>query len=460
MSLVDSPPLPTLANATTPERPLPILAALRAGRVSWMNTVPRAAYDEPIYEHRGGIGPSLLLVSDPDGVRRVLLDNMTNYPKAELPRRFAAMVLGDGLALSEGETWRAHRRIMAPAFEPRRLGVYAPGMTAQATALAARWRGRESGAVVDVLDEMSTLTLAIISEAMFSTSSPAIRDVVGAAMPEALALRPGLAALLPIVGRSQVKVLERRARTVFAPLDAAVEALIRQREQASGEGPDDLLSQLLRTRDAESGEGLSHREVRDQVVTIFLAGHETTSVALAWTWYLLSQHPEAEARLHAELAGVLGGRAPTGDDLQELPYTRAVIEEAMRLYPPLSSLFARQAVRDDVVCGRRVRAGQVLIVSPWIIHRHRLLWEEPEQFQPERFLEGRGAERPRFAYLPFGAGPRVCIGASFAMMEAVLVLATLAQQFRLRLAPGQRLELRHRATLRPTGGMRMALEGR
>jgi cytochrome P450 len=456
MNAIEPMRAPALANALTPDHPPPFWKHFSAQ--SWMDTVPRTAYEQPFYEHRGALGPTLLLVNDADALRRMLLENVGNYPKAELQRRFTAMALGGGLVLSEGETWRTHRRIIAPTFEARGLGTYAPGIVAQAAAVARRWRGLPEGSVIDVFVAMSALTLAIISEAMFSAGDEALGAVVATALEQALALRPGLLDFLPLIGPVRTQALERRMRSVFAPLDAAVGALIEARAEAMDSAPDDLLSRLIRARDADTGSAMSAAEVRDQVVTIFFAGHETTAVALAWIWYLLSQRPEAERRLHAELATVLGGRLPTTDDLPNLAFTRALIEEAMRLYPPLSSLFARQAVRDDVIGGRQIRAGQVLIVSPWILHRHRGYWDDPDGFDPDRFLDARAQDRPRYAYMPFGAGPRICIGAGFAMMEAVLVLATLGQHVRLELAPGPPVALRHRATLRPAAPLRATVK--
>jgi cytochrome P450 len=194
-------------------------------------------------------------------------------------------------------------------------------------------------------------------------------------------------------------------------------------------------------------------------VTMFFAGYETTSLALTWTWYLLSQHPAAEAKLHAEVDAVIAGRTPRHEDLAALPYTRMVIEEAMRLYPPGHTI-VREALADDEVSGHRVRKGGRVVIAPWLIHRHRRLWERPQNFEPERFSPERSAGRPRFAYIPFGAGPRICIGAAFAMAEAMLILATLAQRYRLRLKPGFAVEPQALVTLRPRHGMRMILERR
>jgi cytochrome P450 len=238
-----------------------------------------------------------------------------------------------------------------------------------------------------------------------------------------------------------------------------VDRLLTERGRAPDAEPKDLLARLIAARDSETGGGMTPKEVRDQVVTIFMAGHETTSLALSWTWYLLSQHPAVEARLHAELAEVLGGRPPTSDDIGNLRYTRMVIEESMRLYPPAHTT-GRQPIADDEILGHRIPAGVEVLILPWLLHRKPQLWENPTRFDPERFAPERAAERPRFAYIPFGAGPRICIGAAFAMTEATLILATIAQRYRLHLKADHPIEPQGLITLRPRYGIRMQLERR
>jgi cytochrome P450 len=315
--------------------------------------------------------------------------------------------------------------------------------------------------VIDIGEEMTRLTLEIISETMFSSDMDAMTDLVERTFREALArLEFGLLDALPVIGRMRMRRRIAEVHDVFKELDAAVADLIADRKRLGDGAPQDLLSRLVAAQDETSGVGLSAREVRDQVVTIFVAGHETTAVAMTWTWYLLSQHSADEARLHAEVDAVLGGRAPTREDLPNLAFTRMVLDEAMRLYPPAPGLSNRRAVAADTLCGQAIPKGAMIIVSPWVLHRHHALWERPERFEPERFSAARSVGRNRYGYIPFGGGPRVCIGMAMAMMEATIILASLAQRFRLELAPGAPIQLAPKITLRPKEPIKMILHKR
>ena len=245
----------------------------------------------------------------------------------------------------------------------------------------------------------------------------------------------------------------------FDEFDKSVDRLLSTRGRELNAEPKDLLDRLVAARDTETGGGMTAKEVRDQVVTIFMAGHETTAQALAWTWYLLSLHPQAEAKLHAELSTVLAGRTPRYDDLASLRYTRMVIEESMRLYPPAHTM-AREPIAADHILGHRIPVGALVLIVPWLLHRKPSLWEQPHCFDPERFSSERVFARPRFAYIPFGAGQRICIGAAFAMTEAMLILAMIAQRYRLRLKRGHPVEPQGLITLRPRYGLRMTLQRR
>jgi cytochrome P450 len=449
-----------LIGPAPPDRPVSLLKALKAGQDNPTAVIPRVAYREPVWSSSTFFG-NALLVSDPAGVKQVLLDRTANYPKAKLERDVLGAAFGEGLLTSDGEKWRSHRRIMAPSFDIRSLVSYAPTMAEQAQGQAKAWAVQKPGTTIDIADEMTALTLQIISRTMFSADAADMGDLVGETLKIGQdQLTFSLLDVLPLVGRWHIARMMHRVHKTFSALDGAIYRLIAARAKSPSEAPRDLLDRLIAARDNETGIGMRDDEVRDEVVIIFLAGHETTAVTMTFVWYLLSQHPEAEAKLHAELANVLSGRAPSYADLAKLPYTRMVIEEAMRLYPPAPALSARQAMEADEICGYKVRKGQMVVIMPWVLHRHEKLWDDPLVFDPERFTPERSAERPRFAYLPFGGGPRICIGAQLAMMEASIILATLAQKFHLRLAPAQDIELLARITLRPRDGIKMLLEPR
>lgn len=400
------------------------------------------------------------MVNDPAGVKRVLLDKVANYPKADMEREILSAAFGEGLLSSDGEKWRSHRRIMAPSFDIRSLVSYVPAMAALAEARANAWRA--SGfAEINIADEMTGLTLGVISRTMLFADANDLTAIVGDALKDGQdQFDFSILDMMPVIGRWHIERMIKRVHKTFFILDDAMYPLITARTKMAGDAPRGLLDRLIAARDSETGIGMTNREVRDEVVIIFLAGHETTAVAMTFVWYLLSQHPDVEAKLHAELESVLGGRAPAHADLAKLPYTRMVIEESMRLYPPAPGLSARQAAADDEICGRKVKKGQMVLIFPWVLHRHEALWDDPLRFDPERFAPERSAGRPRFAYLSFGGELRICIGAQLAMMEATIILATLAQKFHLRLAPAQDIELQARITLRPRDGIRMRLEPR
>lgn len=453
-------PAPTLAGPTPPAKPLGFFDVLRAAADNSLAIFPRAAYEQPILE-MSFLGQRSFLVSDPAAVKHVLLDRVENYPKGRQEVEALGALFGDGILTSDGETWRAHRRIMAPAFDVRALQAYAPAMARTTEAFLPRWGALADGAVVDIGEEMTRLTLEIISETMFSSDMDAMTDLVERTFHDATARMDfGLLDAVPFLNRARMRRRIADIHGIFGELDAAVAGLIADRQRQGSDAPQDLLSRLVAARDGESGAVMSPREVRDQVVTIFVAGHETTAVAMTWTWYLLSQHPDQLAQLHAELDSVLGGRAPTREDLPKLAYTRMVLDEAMRLYPPAPGLSMRSAVEADTLCGHAIPKGAAISLTPWVLHRHALLWDRPDRFEPERFSPARSVGRHRYAYLPFGGGPRVCIGMAMALMEATIILATLAQRYRLDLAPGDPIELSPRITLRPKQPIKMILRRR
>jgi cytochrome P450 len=432
-----------------------------ARQEGFFRALPRRVFEEPVV-----VGRTLIwtwaMVSDPAGVRRVLVENAANYPKTRMDLAFFAALFGGGLLGLEGEDWRRHRRIMAPAFDPRCVAGYGPAMAATLQTFLRRWDAMPDGAAIDMSDEMTLMTLEVISRTVFSADGMElmgmIRDMLLRGMHAAAGAN--MLDLLPMVGAVRMKARAKTLAQAAAPLDAAIEALLERRRALGKDGPVDLISRLLAARDAETGGRLTGKEIRDEIVTIYLAGHETTASTLSWTWYVLSQRPEHLARVQAELDETLGQRAPSADDLPRLVHTRRVVEEVMRLYPAAPALSARRALADDEVCGVKIRKGSAVSILPWVLHRHRRLWEEPEVFDPDRFSPERAAERPRFAYLPFGAGPRVCIGQVLAMNESVLALAALAQRYSARLAPGARVTPHANVTLQFRHGLPMILERR
>ena len=416
-------------------------AALRYGKVAYFRFGPRQGY----------------LITNPADVRHVLQDNARNYHKSPLYQKLR-MHLGNGLLTSEDEFWLRQRRIAQPAFHRQRVAGLAEVMAATAGEAAARWQTlAASGRAVDVDEEMMHLTRTVVVRALLGSDLGPYADRLDHAwtlINEYIGedfWSLGLTAWLPTPRRRRFEAARRLLRE-------AVDYVIAERRRDPAGSPD-LLSMLLAARDDDTGEGMTDEQLRVEVTTFLLAGQETTSLALTWIWYLLSQHPQALRRLEDELDAVLGGRPPEYADLARLPYTRMVIDEALRLYPPAWG-FSRQALGDDELGGYRLPRGWMAFVVPFVLHRLPSLWDEPEAFDPDRFSPERSADRPKFAYVPFGAGPRQCIGNQFALMEAHLIVATLAQRYRLRLLPGHTVEPWPLITLRPRFGMPMFIEHR
>lgn len=390
----------------------------------------------------------LVLLSHPDDIQRLLVTEQRNFVKGRALDR-VKMLLGEGLLTSEGARHLRQRRLMQPAFHRERIAAYGSVMAAYARQTADEW---QHGHVFDVHEAMMRLTRAIAGKTLFDLDVG--DDTGGVDEAITLSLQMYRFAVLPLGGLLEYVPLPfvRRVQRARARLDAWLVDTIRKR-RAEGGDRGDLLSMLLATRD-EEGAGMSDAGVRDEVVTLLVAGHETTAVALSWAWYLLSEHPAVEAKLHAELDAVLQGRTPTAADTPRLSYTRMVIAEAMRLYPP-AWIVERRALRDFTVRGLRIPQGSLVYASQYLVHRDRRWYPEPERFDPERWGPGREVERPKFAYFPFGAGTRVCIGEQFAWMEGMLILATIARRWRLQHDPGHKVALDPLVTLRPKFGMRM-----
>ncbi len=467
MTFTASRPLPSHPrDIIVPPAPIPRstapgpIALLRTLQRNPLETWTEAHFERPILTGRGLLGIGAV-VNEPGAIRRVLLDNVANYRKDALQKRVLNSGLSNGLLTSEDEQWRMQRRALAPLFTPRIVASFAPAMARNAAALAERWALLSPGETVDVQGAMARVTLEILGETIFSDGlerDPAeFLDAMSHFFATVGSL--GLADLLDFP--DWVPRLARlRSRSSMTFFESAVDAIINRRKGliARGEGvPDDLLTLLLRAQDPQTGTGLTDLEVKANIITFIAAGHETTANALTWALFLLSLSPEWSERVAAEADRVLEG--PPGAWAEQLVETRAVLEETMRLYPPVASL-SREAIGPDDLCGRRIRKGALVIIAPYVLHRHKLLWNHPERFDPSRFLPGTREAIDRYAYLPFGAGPRICIGAAFSLQEATIVLATLMRRFEVTPVRGHRVEPVQRITLRPKNGMPLAVRPR
>jgi cytochrome P450 len=416
-------------------------AARRFGDVAYLKIGPRQGY----------------LITNPADVRHVLQDNARNYHKSPLYQKLR-MSIGNGLLTSEDDFWLRQRRIAQPAFHRQRVSALAGVMAQAARETADEWQSIASqGRPVDVSDEMMRFTRTVVLRALLGGDLGPFASKIDEAWITINEHVGDSFWSLGIAERFQ-RAKARRFEAARAVLRDAVDYVITERRRHPSDTAD-LLSMLIAARDEETGEGMTDEQLRVEVTTFLLAGQETTSLALTWTWYLLSQNPGAQRRLEQELDTVLHGRPPEYSDLARLPYTRMVVDESMRLYPPAWG-FSRQALADDTLGGFRLPRGWLAFVVPYVLHRLPTYWTDPDTFDPERFSAERSADRPKFVYLPFGAGPRQCIGNQFALIEANLSVATLAQRYRLKLVPGHRVEPWPLITLRPRYGMPMTIERR
>ncbi len=396
------------------------------------------------------------LVNHPDHIKDILVTHHADFKKGRGLER-AKRMLGNGLLTSEGPFHHRQRRLAQPAFHRDRIAGYADIMVNYADRLQReRWR---KGQTLDIAKEMMHLTLAIVGRTLFDTETEAEAEQVREALSETM--KGYTRAMLPFAEFLDRLPLRRnrhylRARNV---LDSIIYRIIDERRR-SGEDRGDLLSMLLRAQDEEGDGGrMTDLQLRDEAITIFLAGHETTANTLTWTWYLLSEHPDIEQRLHRELDSVLAGRLPTAEDFPRLQYTEMVITEAIRLYPP-AWILGRRALKDYKLGPYIVPAGAIVIMSPYVMHHDPRYFPDPFRFDPDRWTPEARASRPQFSYFPFGGGPRRCIGEGFALMESIMVLATLARKWSLRRMVDQPIALQPLITLRPKHGMRMVLMSR
>ena len=444
------------ASATAPGPRLSLLASLvyRPGGGNPLEFFARLARTYGDISSYRMAGEQLFLVNEPKLIRDILVTHNRNFTKSRGLER-SKRVLGQGLLTSEGAMHLRQRRLMAPAFHRDRIAGFADLMVGYGDRLRRGWR---DGATLDIAGEMNRLTLSIVGKTLFGVDVESQAAVVGEALTAVMeSFWLMMLPLADMLERLPVPRL-RRARIARARLDAIIYRMIAER-RASGRDHGDLLAMLLSAQDEDEGGGMTDQQVRDEAMTIFLAGHETTANALMWTWYLLSGAPEVERRLHDEVDRVLQGRLPALADLPQLHYVERVVTESMRLYPP-AWIIGRRAIEAYPLGDYLAPPRAILVMSPYLMQRDPRFYADPERFDPDRWTPEFRAALPKFAYFPFGGGPRQCIGESFAWMELVLLVATISQQWRLRLVPGHPVVPQPLITLRAKHGMRMTVEQR
>ena len=446
--------LPARSYPPGPKRGLPFssLLAYRRGPLPYFQNLATRYGDLSFFR----IGPQeAFFLNHPDLIKEVLVTNNQNFMKGLVLQR-AKRLLGEGLLTSEGEFHRRQRRLAQPAFHRQRLASYAEVMIDYATRTSQRW---QDGATLDISQEMMRLTLNIVGKTLFDADVESDSGEVGEAMTVVMELFDTLTLpFFELLSKFPLPQL-RRFDAARTKLDRIIFGLVEDRRRSAVDRGD-LLSMLILAQDEEGDGGqMSDQQLRDELLTIFLAGHETTANAMTWTWYLLSQHPDVETRLHRELDEVLGCRRPEFTDTTQLHYTEMVLAESMRLYPPAWAI-GRLAIADCEVGGYFIPKKSLVLASQYVMHRDERYYENPLKFDPERWTPEAREARPQFAYFPFGGGPRRCIGEGFAWMEGILLLATLARNWSLRLVPHHPVVLKPVVTLRPKYGMKMTLERR
>jgi cytochrome P450 len=458
----DNSPAPSLSSYRPPA-PVPQPKPLRALRLlSTLKRNPLECWAQEHFERPVVVGglpfKHVLLVHDPAAIRRVLLDNAGNYVKDAIQRRVLSAGLGDGLLSAEHEQWRTQRRTVAPVFARKTIMDFAPAMMGAAEALTESWRGQD-GTTVDAAAEMSRVTLDVLERTIFSDGLGREREEFRSAMSVYFntigRIDPlDLIGLPPFVPR----ISHLRVRSTLRFFESAIDEIIATRRRRlngkSGDAAGDILTLLLGALDPETGEAMTEAEVRSNILTFIAAGHETTANTITWSLFLLSQSPQWRERVEVEAEREIGG--PVTGLADRLVETRAVIDEAVRLYPPIAAI-SRVAVGPDELAGERVKRGSMVVIAPYVLHRHQLYWRDPDSFDPSRFLGKAKNEIDRYAYIPFGAGIRTCIGSAFALQEATLILATIVKNFDIALAPGSKVWPLLRVTLRPAGGLPLTI---
>ena len=447
-----------IAHRVPTPGPLQTLSILRRTVRNPIESWPEAVYEEGLVR-TVFIGRTTFFVSDPELVGRVLVDDADKLVKAEPMRRALEPALGQGILTSEGARWRLQRRTAAPVFRAAHVNRFLPAMIEAARQLRAQWEALPAGSPIDVGREMMHVTFQIIMETMLSGANDVDAAQVERSMSDFLESTSWAIALsalrapmwMPYPGKLKAERGQDYLRLVTASRAAE--------RRASGERRDDLLSLMLDAKDPETGEGLSDTDIVDNILTFIGAGHETTALALTWTFFLLSSHPEIEARILAEISDVTGGAPLEAAHVEQLTYTRQVIQESMRIYPPVA-MVVRQAIAPFTLGDQEVGIGDNVFVPIYAIHHHKTLWDNPAQFDPDRFAPDAIKARHRYSYLPFGAGARICIGMGFALIEAVAILATLLPAVHLHADPAFRPTPKLRITMRPAEGMPMTVSPR
>ena len=437
-----------------PRRPLSTPQLLRVALSNTLAACDEELFDELIVERRFVWG-RFFAISDPAGVRRVMQDNVDNYPRIAPIRRVFGFTAGTGMLAAEGEVWRRHRRLLNPTLDHRAVLADLPVLVELSEALAALLAQLPAGQELNVGETFTHLITAATGR-IFAADNRDIDPVL-----YRLGQYPGRYSLFDFVAAPRwLRSIagSRKGRIDVAAFLPLIDRLIAERRSPAYRGAEDLLWRIAKAHDRGEDEGFGEAELRDEVLTLG-ATAATPLRVFPWIWYLLATHPAAEARLYAELDAVLGARPPTAEDLPKLVYLRRVIDETLRLYPPAPTML-RTTLAEDIVCGRRIPRKAIVGVLPWVVHRHRKLWRDPDSFDPDRFSQDQAASRSRYAYIPFAIGPHVCIGASLALVEIMVAMAVCAQRFRFRLAPGQRIEPIGWTNLHPKGGIRMTIEPR
>ncbi|MEM5522144.1 cytochrome P450 [Sulfitobacter sp. AS59] len=448
---MSQPPLPVRVPLVT--RPWGILKSLQMARRNILSIIPAIATKQPMVS--GKTGKRWHMVMDPTAIREVLLDRLEDYPKSLVVKNLLKPAIGDSLFIAEGAHWRWQRRAAAPVFSARNMLNLSPMMTSAAERSCDRITAAGPRAI-NMLDEMVTTTFDVISDVTFSGDDTIDRDAVHVAIEDYIA-QAGKVSLFDILGfpdwvpRPDRIVSGKAVRQMKRLADTAIEA----RAKRGSDGTPDLLDLLLDGMDPKTKRQMNTAELRDNLLTFIVAGHETTALTLSWSLYLMGFDQAAQDKARAEAQSVLQGRAATGDDVEHLPYIRQIIDEALRLYPP-AGMLSRTAQKHDTLGGREVRPGDTVMIPIYALGRHEQLWDDPDAFKPERFADRKSIDR--YAYLPFGDGPRICIGASFALQEAVIILATLLSRFKFTAVAGKDPEPVMILTLRPEGGVWLTAE--